>query len=104
MRKKLQALIVNAGTKDVDAMYKAIDVFIEKVYTVGADGQPGDDVGLESLLDLEYDEYMQVVDAILEIVKHDEGMYKAIGASFGRVKLTEEERERLQKKMTEEAN
>jgi hypothetical protein len=99
LRKQVQKIFTDAtGTGNVDTMYLAIDVFI------GSITKPKDDGSLETLqlsalLDLAYDEYMQVVNAIMEFIKHDKGMYDAIGKSFNLIELTAEEKALVQKKM-----
>lgn len=97
VRKRLQSIIVNATSKDIDAAYEAVSNFIQRVYRV--DGSETADLSVEALLDCSYDNYIKVVDGILELIKFDESMHKAIGVSFGRIKLTDEELAELQKKI-----
>lgn len=100
MRTKVQKIIVTSTKEDVEAAYDAVNIFIEKVYKI-VDGEEIEQK-YDALMDTDYQEFVEkIVKPILEIIKHDKGIYKAMGVSFGLVELTPEEQEKLQKKMAE---
>ena len=103
LRRELGKIINRAQKSKVDAdsvdsSYEAVAIFIDKVYKVSEEGET-DNLGLNALMDLDYTDFQKVLDAILEMVRHDAGVYKTIGLTFGMIELSDEELEKMQKKM-----
>lgn len=96
---KAQRLPSEKVDESVDASYDALSVFVEKVFKLNPDNTESEDLGLDALMDLDYSDFETVLNGVLEFVSKDSGVYKTIGVTFGVVELSEEEQEKLEKKM-----
>lgn len=102
-RNEIRSIAIKAKREDVESENRAINVFIEKVQKEVK--QEGGNIVTEDLSvdylseEITMEEYDKIVEAVLDIVKFDKGVYRLIGVAFNKIEMTEEEKERMQKKM-----